>query len=87
MERGSRKTRLIQFLEKDMVAQFEDRILAVDAEVAETWGTLEAQAHRPLSTIDALLAATALTHHLTLVTRNTQDFPFHELKILNPWNE
>jgi predicted nucleic acid-binding protein len=59
--------------------------LAVDAEVGEAWGILEAQAGRPLSTVDALLAATALAHNLTLVTRNTQDFAFHHLKILNPW--
>jgi predicted nucleic acid-binding protein len=85
MERGARKNRLIQFLEKDIPAQFEDRILAVDAEVGETWGILEAQTGRPLSTVDTLLAATALTHNLTLVTRNIQDFAFHHLKILNPW--
>jgi predicted nucleic acid-binding protein len=85
MEKGARKSRLIQFLEKDIPAQFEDRILAVDAEVGEAWGILEAQAGRPLSTVDALLAATALAHNLTLVTRNTQDFAFHHLKILNPW--
>lgn len=85
MEKGARKNRLIQFLEKDIPAQFEDRILAVDAEVGETWGILEAHTGRPLSTVDALLAATALTHHLTLVTRNTQDFAFHDLRILNPW--
>lgn len=86
MEQGSRKTRLIQFLEKDVPAQFEDRILPVDLEVAETWGLLEAQSSRPFPTVDALLAATALTHNLTLVTRNTQDFDFSELKLLNPWS-
>lgn len=85
MDKGPRKNRMIQFLEKDIPAQFEDRVLAVNAEIGETWGILEAQAGRPLSTVDALLAATALTHHLTLVTRNTQDFEFHHLKLLNPW--
>ncbi|HJT23708.1 MAG TPA: type II toxin-antitoxin system VapC family toxin [bacterium] len=85
MEQGSRKARLVQFLEKDVPAQFEERILSVDFEVAETWGLLEAQSGRPLPTVDALLAATALTHNLTLVTRNTQDFSFSRLKLLNPW--
>ena len=85
MEKGSRKNRLIQFLEKDIPAQFEDRVLAVDAEIGEAWGILEARAGRPLSTVDALLSATALTRHLTLVTRNAQDFEFHHLKLLNPW--
>lgn len=85
MEHGSRKARLIQFLEKDLPAQFEERILPIGLEVAETWGLLEAQAGRPLPTVDALLAATALAHNLTLVTRNTQDFGFSKLKLLNPW--
>lgn len=85
MEHGSRKARLVQFLETDIPAQFEERILPIDLEVAETWGLLEAQADRPLPTVDALLAATALVHNLTLVTRNTQDFGFSKLKILNPW--
>lgn len=85
MEPHPRKARLIQFLEKDIPSQFEDRILPVDSEVAEAWGLLEAHAGRPLPTVDALLAATALTHNLGLVTRNTQDFPFSKLKLLNPW--
>lgn len=85
MEHGSRKTKLVQFLEKDIPIQFEERILPVDLKVAEAWGLLEAQANRPLPAVDAFLAATAITHNLTLVTRNTQDFSFSRLKILNPW--
>lgn len=85
MEQGSRKARLIQFLEKDLPAQFEERILPIDLAVAETWGLLEAQASRPLPTVDTLLAATALVHNLTLVTRNIQDFAFSKLKLLNLW--
>jgi predicted nucleic acid-binding protein len=85
MEQGSRKTRLFQFLERDIPNQFEERILPVDLKVAEAWGFLEAQANRPLPTVDAILAATALAHNLTLVTRNTQDFSFSGLKLFNPW--
>jgi predicted nucleic acid-binding protein len=85
MEPNPRKARMVHFLEKDVPAQFEERILPVDSEVAEAWGLLEAQAGRPLPTVDALLAATALVHNLTLVTRNTDDFPFSKLKLLNPW--
>jgi toxin FitB len=85
MEQGSRKTRLVQFLERDIPTQFEERILPVDLKVAEAWGLLEARANRPLPTVDAILAATALTHNLTLITRNTQDFSFSGLKLINPW--
>ena len=44
-----------------------------------------AQAGRPLPAIDGLLAATALQHDLTLVTRNTRDFAGLEVRLLNPW--
>ncbi len=40
---------------------------------------------RPLPAIDSLLAATALTHGLTLVTRNLKDFAHPELSVLDPW--
>lgn len=86
METNQRKARLLQFLEKDLLEQFESRILSVDPAVAETWGHLEAHSGRPIPTVDALLAATALVHNLILVTRNTQDFSFPRLKLLNPWD-
>ena len=46
---------------------------------------LMAQAGRAMPAIDSLLAATAFTHRLTLVTRNERDFQHHGLDIINPW--
>ncbi len=46
-----------------------------------------AQAGRPLPAIDSLLAATALIHNLTLVTRNVRDFAFENLALIDPWQE
>jgi len=40
---------------------------------------------KPLSTVDALLAATALHHNLTIVTRNVADFTGLSAPVLNPW--
>ncbi len=64
-------------------AGFADRVLLVDTEVARLWGELSAGRSRPV--IDTLLAATALRHGLTLVTRNIQDVAGIAVPIQNPW--
>jgi predicted nucleic acid-binding protein len=64
---------------------FWGRVLAVDAHTADRWGRLQGSAGRPLPAIDSLLAATALQHDLTLVTRNTADFDGMGVRLVNPW--
>lgn len=64
---------------------FGDRILGIDAATASLWGELSAQRPRPV--IDTLLAATAIVHELTLVTRNTGDVQDIDLELLNPWEK
>lgn len=80
-----RKRRLLDWLEVDLPTYFAGRIVSVDAAVADRWGRLLAQARRPVPAIDSLLAATALAHGLTLVTRNLKDFQYPDLQLLNPW--
>ena len=66
---------------------FHDRCLPVTLEILKRWGRLcgEHEARgRKLPVMDSLLAATALVHDLTLVTRNAADFP-SEVRTLNPW--
>jgi len=62
---------------------FADRILGVDIAIASLWGTFSAGRTRPV--VDTLLAATAIVHGLTLVTRNTADVQDLPVKLLNPW--
>jgi predicted nucleic acid-binding protein len=62
---------------------FADRILGIDAATARVWGELSAQRPRPV--IDTLLAATAIVHELTLVTRNTSDVQDVDVRLLNPF--
>ena len=62
---------------------FAERIFGIDAAVARVWGELSAQRPRPV--VDTLLAATALVHGLTLVTRNTADVEDTGVKLLNPF--
>ena len=82
---GARKQSLIDWLEVELPRYFVGRLLDIDAQVADRWGRLMASAGRPLPAIDGLLAATALQHDLTLVTRNTKDFAGLDLALINPW--
>ncbi len=59
------------------------RILPVDTAVAELWGQLDAAGRVPV--VDGLLAATALLHELTLVTRNVKDVARTKVALLNPF--
>lgn len=81
-----RRQSLIDWLETDLPAFFAERLLAVDAAVADRWGRLIAEAGRPLPAIDSLLAATALEHDLVLVTRNVKDFAGLPVRVFNPWS-
>ncbi len=62
---------------------YAERILPVSAAVAMEWGQLVAI--RPRPTVDALIAATALAHRLTLVTRNETDFANIGIQVINPF--
>jgi predicted nucleic acid-binding protein len=61
---------------------FADRILPIDLAVADEWGRM---AKRPVSTVDALLAATAKVHEVMLATRNVADVADLGAKVLNPF--
>ena len=68
----------------EVLEGFADRLLPVDGRVADEWGRMNAI--RPVSVIDALLAATAKVNGLTLVTRNEADVTGLGVDILNPFN-
>ena len=88
LPQGKRRTRLETWLEVELRARFSGRLLPIDEQVADRWGHLAAQAKRngrPLAVIDGLLAATAMHHNLTLVTRNIGDFAELQVPLLNPW--
>ena len=86
---GKRRTRLESWLALELPLRFSGRILPISRAVADRWGSLSAEGirrGRPLAIIDGLLAATALEHHLTLVSRNVDDFAVTGLPVLNPWD-
>jgi predicted nucleic acid-binding protein len=74
---------LRSWLTNQILTAFADRILAVDIAVARRSATLHVPDPRPIR--DGLIAATALVHGLTIVTRNTADFDPTGVRTLNPW--
>lgn len=85
LEDDRRKEKLRLWLEQELPAWFEDRLLPVSALVADRWGRLLSKMERPVPAIDSLLAATALHHGLRMATRNVEDFRFPGLEVVNPW--
>ena len=81
---GRRRARITMWLETTLPSWFENRILPVDADVADEWGRLAARL-RNLPAIDGLIAATALRRRLTVVTPNESDFAATGVDLLNPW--
>ena len=85
---GVRRSRIEAWL-SGLVVQFQGRVLNVDLPVANQWAEVTVR-HRGLGlvvgAVDELLAATALVHDMTLVTRNVRHFNDSGCKLLSPWN-
>jgi toxin FitB len=85
---GAKRERLDSWLTKDLYPRFEDRILAVDATIADACGRLVVRSEslgRPIEPRDAFIAATADVYRLALVTRNASDFETVIHNIVTPW--
>ena len=82
---GKKRLVLRDWLEIELPAFFAGRILLIDAPVVDRWGRLLARVKRSVPALDSLIAATALHHGFSLVTRNEADFKFPELDVINPW--
>ena len=67
-----------------VIQRFSGRILTVDTEEADTWGQISAI--RPVPVVDGLLAATAMAHDMTLVTRNVSDVEGLGVRVLDPFS-
>jgi toxin FitB len=67
---------------------FADRVLPFGSSAARAYARLMAHcaaSGRPMSQSDAQIAAIAIEHRATLVTRNTRDFAHSDIELLNPW--
>ncbi len=83
--RDSRQADVLRdWLERDLLVAFATRIVPIDLAVVRRAAALHIPDPRPER--DVLIAATALTHRLTVVTRNISDFQPLGVELLNPWN-
>ena len=89
MAAGVRRDRLNEWLRVELPGRFEQRIVTVTSQLADGWGQALAHGYavgRPVSAMNALIAATAVHHEFTLVTRNVSDFETFDIPVINPWN-
>jgi predicted nucleic acid-binding protein len=85
---GKKRDTLTKWIDGALTERFQGRVLDVDRPVCDVWGELLAHARGQgqLSVMDGFVAATALAHGLTLVTRNVSDFASLDLSLLNPFD-
>jgi toxin FitB len=76
---------LTEWLEGKLLPEYSSRTLDVTLAAARRCAALHVSNPQPCR--DAFIAATALVHGLTLVTRNTKDFLTTGIKLLNPWEQ
>jgi hypothetical protein len=67
-----------------LLQRYEDYILDIDSDIAQLWGRLRVPHYE--NALDKLIAATALLHDLTVVTRNGDDFSKTGVRVLNPFS-
>ncbi|MBL8549721.1 MAG: type II toxin-antitoxin system VapC family toxin [Hyphomonadaceae bacterium] len=82
---GPERSRLQVWRDQLFVQPGAPILLPVDELVSVAWGRLRASLPRTLPIIDSLVAATAMAHSLTIVTRNVRDFAALGVPVLNPW--
>jgi predicted nucleic acid-binding protein len=83
-----RRSELETWFLTELLVWFRNRILPVTHAVADRWGVLDGQCQlrgTPLNTADGMIAATAIEHGLTVVTRNVKDFAGLRVGVFNPW--
>ncbi len=89
LQLSRRRDAIEAWLHRIMVVDFQDRILAVDRPVWSTWGRISGEGlrrGRPVPALDALLAATAIEHRLTLVTRDVRPLHGTGVRLYSPWH-
>ena len=83
-----RRKSLWTWVDNDLKNRFAGRILEISEEIATCWGEIQAKSEtdgKKMPVIDSLIAATAIKHNFTVVTRNVKDIENSGCKSINPW--
>ena len=84
---GKKKHELAVWLYSKLPEWFNGRVISIDTDVMIEWGKIRANTDKTLPAVDAMIASASISHHMTLVTRNTKNFEGIEgLMLLNPWD-
>ncbi|HMD85664.1 MAG TPA: type II toxin-antitoxin system VapC family toxin [Terriglobia bacterium] len=89
LPQSKRRAQLEEWFEQYLLPLFAGRILPITQSIGNRWGVLRGECQlrgTPLNMADGMIAATALEHDLTLVTRNVKDFAGLGVVLLNPWD-
>jgi len=85
---GAKKEKLLIWLNNDLFERFEHRIIDIDVNIMLKWGYINSKLQkigRPIPIMDALIASTALSKNLKLLTRNEKDFKDMDVEMINPF--
>jgi len=88
LDNGSKKEKLLHWLENDLLDRFQNRIIDIDTEVMLQWGAINnrlKQLGKPLPIMDSLIGATSEIRDFILITRNEKDFKNLNIKVVNPF--
>ena len=87
---SKRKLALQRWLDDDVTKRFDNKIISINKDIVDRWGRLRGAGMKQgknFPVIDSLLAATAITHGMTIVTRNVDDLKATGVTIRNPWQD
>lgn len=85
---SAKKQDLQTWLDLEVRKRFEGKVIAISVNEALQWGGSQGMTElkgRPMPILDGMIAATAIFHNMTLVTRNVKDVEVSGVKLLNPW--
>ena len=89
LPQSKKRGRILSWLETDLLARFENRIVEIDIETMLMWGEMNASLQAlgtPMPIMDSLIAATCKTKQYTLITRNTKDFLHLDIVLIDPFS-